>query len=300
MAPRRRHGRGNFLRPFRFSDCHNSAGGKEIYPATAAKFILRRFARIYPAYLCAILATWLLTVLIDPVHAGAVLAALPGLLTFTDQPQWIGLSFGILWTLQVEMWFYVAIPIAMLALGRERGLVFYCALVIAVWVTLRTLQFPVPRSLPGVVFWTPALTLGAAVSLAWKRGWLDELQRVAIPLTLLGLVGVAVLLPISPDPRWRWFPEVMAASFCGCALIAAFIMQPDLPVSNTAAFVGRISYSLYLVHGIVINFFLPQIHLVRLSLYVVLLFGISTVSYYFIEKPGIRIGKRLSRFLFKT
>jgi len=97
--------------------------------------------------------------------------------------------------------------------------------------------------------------------------------------------------------------ETTGASLCGCALIYALLLQPDLPTSSIAAWIGRISYSIYLFHGFVIDN--PQItgwvedyviHINSQMLgYVVAVLLVSLASYHFVERPGIAVGRSLTR-----
>jgi peptidoglycan/LPS O-acetylase OafA/YrhL len=84
-------------------------------------FIVRRFMRVYPAYLIVIMAVVGMTALKNPAAVPAMAGALPGLLTFLWEPSWEGYSFGILWTLQVEMAFYLLVPARHVAAGACAG-----------------------------------------------------------------------------------------------------------------------------------------------------------------------------------
>lgn len=264
--------------------------------ASAAIFVSRRFARIFPAYLVALLAGVLLAGLEHKPHFGQLLAALPGLLTFTQMPQWLGFSIGILWTLQVEMLFYVSLPAAMLLFGRRAGLLVYCAA--AILLSLGAFGFHL--SMLSQFQWLGALAFGALLSLAWKSGALARLPVRPWLLVVIGAAGIAAALPFPSAPLVQWAIQIMVASLSGCALIAAFLLQPELPVLAAAAFIGRISYSMYLVHGIVIDYLLPPPHsgVLRPVIYFGGILVLSALSWRFIEGPGIRFGKRLAYTLF--
>jgi peptidoglycan/LPS O-acetylase OafA/YrhL len=263
--------------------------------ASATRFVIRRFARIYPAYLVALLVGLLLAAMEDSSRSALVLAALPSLLTFTQMPEWIGFSIGILWTLQVEMLFYLSLPVAMLLLGRRLGLIVYCFAACALSLCALALHM----SLINQARWGAALAFGALLSLAWKSGLLGGLPVRPWMLAALGLSGIAAALPFPSQPLEHWAIQVMVASLSGCALIAAFLLWPALPVSPALAFIGRISYSMYLAHGIVIDYVIPPPHSgpLRPLLYASTILVFSVSSYWFIERPGVRFGKRLAHAL---
>src|SRR4030088_2853404 len=73
-----------------------------------AKFIFRRWMRIFPLYLAAILATYFLMRQFRPDSLPTFTNYLPDLLTFTCYPANAGYSAAVFWTLHAEVWFYVA------------------------------------------------------------------------------------------------------------------------------------------------------------------------------------------------
>jgi len=98
---------------------------------------------------------------------------------------------------------------------------------------------------------------------------------------------------------------VFACMFMGLAL------SPwRLVVNRATRFLGKISYSVYLVHTTVIFFLAPVYHwiyrhapsltacfLASLALTLLLVLPLSWLTYRFVEEPGIRLGKRISRRL---
>jgi len=88
------------------------------------------------------------------------------------------------------------------------------------------------------------------------------------------------------------------------ALILSLIFQPNSIVSRfltlgALTWIGRVSYSLYLWHGIGITFVAlhiePSLHLSRLVSEVVRLcvtLALAAVSYYLVEKPFLKLKRR--------
>ena len=281
---------------------------KKFTPATAAKFVIRRVMRIYPAYFTAIMATVILTYLNSPEKLSAVMRAASALLIFRTTDQWLGYGFGVLWTLQVEMAFYLTMPLAMLCFGQRRGLL----IVAIVLIVLSGWAFFVPPFWP-LQRWGAALAFGSLLSLAWKRGLLENISGSPIILITISLSAIVFLLFIPPLSLPIWAVEILVASLCGCGLITAFLLCPSLPVVPGAAWIGRISYSIYLIHGIILDFqiwsdvderVLWKFHrweiwkfrhlLITPVSFITVVVGFSALSYYLVEKPGIRLGKFLT------
>ena len=271
-------------------------------PGAAVKFILRRLMRIYPAFLTAIGAALILAYLLRPEKVPAILHVLPGILTLTYHPAWVNFAIGVLWTLQVEMWFYMLMPIAMLLLGKRLGLLAFSLLL-----TLSSLSsFFFDRALAGQLIWTwgAALAFGSLLALLWKSVKFGDSRGRSAAMCIASLVAMAILLVIPPEPRSAWIVEVMAASIVGCGFISAFLIHPELPVSAPLVWIGRISYSAYLFHAVIRDYdsilsFGGLFHREPFAVmaYLLLVAGVSAFSYYLIERPGIAVGRVLGRLI---
>jgi peptidoglycan/LPS O-acetylase OafA/YrhL len=276
----------------------------------AAAFLVRRFLRIYPAYLVAVLLYLGLCFLLRPAEVKTVAADMPGLLTFLSLPSsWVGYGIDVLWTLQVEMAFYCVVPLFMLLLGRTAGLIALSVGLLACFFAIYPVLSPLAHN--PLLCWGGALALGSLLSVAWKAGLLDLLDAGgARLLAILGILGISGLVFIPPLHPWLWHWEVFGGSLCGCLMIAAFLAHAEMPVVPGAAFLGRISYSLYLLHGTIIDFelypfwigwlflhFKVTIPWAPFGTFVLVAVAAATVSYYLIERPGIWVAKRLSRSL---
>ena len=91
--------------------------------ANIAKFIFRRFMRVWPMMAFQIFLTLALLAAFAPGDVAIYAAALGRLLTFTGGPgKWVGGAPAILWTLQAEFWFYVFYPFVLMVVGTKRTL----------------------------------------------------------------------------------------------------------------------------------------------------------------------------------
>jgi peptidoglycan/LPS O-acetylase OafA/YrhL len=278
--------------------------------ATIWRFLVRRFFRVYPPMLVAVgitvgLSWWTNNGLLD-----TMLATLPELLTFggNTSGEWLGMGIGVLWTLQVEFMFYLCLPLIMLVVGR--GKVFVAALCfIAVYATLSR-AFPelliyFPSRMRQALPWFDTLIFGSLVAVAESR-----LPKAAIPEKLYfwasraifaGLLLV-VLFVANDDRGFAWHGEALIAA----ALTAIWIYlqrqvraEPNFPI---VAWVGRISYALYLFHPIPLDYYdlLPWFPFSPLQYskdYGLILLSVigAVVLHYGLEIWSIRLGRRLTK-----
>lgn len=117
------------------------------------------------------------------------------------------------------------------------------------------------------------------------------------PAFLFGIIGLGDVEPLIKTIVNDWFVALGASIFIVSSLgLNSF---SKILLTKPISFLGKISYSLYLYHAIVlltmVNFLfgkldLWQILLIAIAVSVI----IATFSYHFIEKPAITLGKRLT------
>ena len=210
-------------------------------------FLVRRILRIVPALALYLL---ILVLLLDlPLRVAALNLAFVG--NYATEALSVGPT-GHLWSLAVEMHFYLAMALATLLLGRRAvWLVPPAALIITglridagAWVDIKT-HLRVDEILSG----------GTLALLTLHRG--DWLRRTFRPLGTT-LLAFAVLLPL-----WLWSCHdaagamgyarpYLAASLVGVAIHCAW--RPLLAVleSRPAHYVAQVSYALYIYHPLMI------------------------------------------------
>lgn len=265
------------------------------------KFWWRRCWRIYPAYLVALVVLWVVT---REEHPGAVHFWSHLLLIHNLSAETFWTVSAAFWSLAAEWQIYLIYPF-LLWLRQQIGPAKTFAIVASVSAGLRLFGFlTADTSAPlNPAFWlSPAVllfdwTLGAWLAEAWVKGErVKALEWLALP--------AATLFPFV----WRSpFGHVFA--FTIFALISAGAMslwlasnQPQRRWSMGVAWVGLISYSLYLWHMPLLGrmlFYLgaygsPSIELLGFLFGVVplLLLG-SWLSRRWIEKPGEALGRWL-------
>jgi exopolysaccharide production protein ExoZ len=214
-------------------------------------FMLRRVQRIYPTFLV-VLAMQLLVLLVSASGGGlprdgweraqllaANLLLLPGLFD-------IRAIVIVAWSLSYEMAFYLSLPVLLALLGARSWppLARVAALLGAVVLT-QVVDWPHPR----MGMFGCGMLLVELLALVQDRlrvaGWLDALALVAVP------VCVVVLLA---GPSW---PVHFATLFLGSFVLCAAAFGRDGVVARLLSvtplrWLGNISYSYYLLHGLVL------------------------------------------------
>ena len=203
---------------------------------SVADFIVNRFARLYPAYIVAMLLTLGIEylahatqLLVGPV---AILANFTMLQGFAFMPE----VDGAYWTLTVEIGFYVC----MIALWRFAGLK-RLEPVLAAWLAVRWLYFAWPDMPERIIMllvlrYLPFFVIGMLSYRVWagRRSWWQQ-----APYMLLALASVATI-------------ETWDVTIVACVLIAVFVAliagRLHFLSLRPLVWLGGISYSFYLIH----------------------------------------------------
>jgi peptidoglycan/LPS O-acetylase OafA/YrhL len=283
-------------------------------------FYLRRALRLFPA-LAALLAVALAFALLRP-NAPQSPKILRGVgYSVLYLTNWIAapdpMALGPLshtWSLAVEEQFYLLWPLVFLGLlrltkGRPRlsAAIFGLAALAAAW--------RAGLYLAGVSSWrlyvgtdsrADSLLVGGAIAVALAHGDLPRLVGGARASRVLGLVGAAVIgwFMIGTPLQWGgyYLGVFTVIALAAGALVIAVATNPTWAVTrflSTAplVWVGRLSYALYLWHFPIFGLLKTDrlgvsptlITIARLPL----AFVAAVLSYYLIERPFLRLKKRL-------
>ena len=259
-------------------------------------FYVRRIFRLYPMYVCIVLIqTAVMLALLpngplsEPHSTLRYLAANLMLANFL-QYDIGGVLSGLhnpginpsLWTLKIEIGFYLIVPIIIVATKRwgwgVLALIFVASVGYSL-VALRMDDIRIARQLPGQLQFFVA---GMALYLYGARLRIHPLMSVAI--AVLFLIAWSVVHPIPVGIR----PVLVAAFVYSFALC--------LPVVRLRT---DISYSVYLLHGPLIQMLilLGLFHdtLPFLAGVVATVIALALVTERLVERPGTAFGRRLSR-----
>ena len=265
-----------------------------------ARFMQRRVGRLFPLHLVTLLGVALLFYLIGMLN-------LPTNSDFRVKPECLILGTVLLhavidcggaapnfvnWSISAEMVMYALFPL-LLVLGRKLGPLRY-----VLWLILLTLI--ATNSLGRGIwaenqhFWRalPAFFFGLVVRLDWKLFCLLPMPSF-IPITLAASLAAGSLL-IWPD----WLLLTIAYGVALSAIIADGRCRPSA-ITRRFAPLGQLTYSIYMLHLIVVLIIpnalgdkLLKLSVVPLSLLTVTSYGIlafaSLLSYKLLETPARR------------
>jgi peptidoglycan/LPS O-acetylase OafA/YrhL len=251
----------------------------------AMDFAVRRFARIYPAFLVSALLTFALMRLAGPpeFQIGGIdlLANVP---VVADD---LGRKFvdGAYWSLSVEVKFYLFVAISFAAFGPR------------LWVALIALGFA------GTALDAYAPRLGALLVAQYMpfflfgmAGWYLLLERSKWPGCCTGAAGLILYLlhcdAMGPVAGLWWPAHVFVLGTAGLmmVLLAAHVSAG----LGWLAWIGRISYSLYLVHqriGVTLIGRMKDAHVpdaVAIAAAFAMSIALAALMFYGIELPAQR------------
>jgi peptidoglycan/LPS O-acetylase OafA/YrhL len=284
------------------------------------QFYFRRVLRIHPPFYLvltlAVLASLvgLLPRFLDPRAVTAQALHYANYWIIGHGFEGIPLGTGVYWSLAVEEHFYLVFPWmfgALRALGGARvkqaaTLLALCALVLA-WRCWLVLFAHVPEERTAIASDArfDSILFGCALAL-YGNPALDE-SRISERVWKLGLLPVALLgLLASFLVRSGVFRETLRYTLQGVCLMPVFVCAVRFPTwapfkllnLRPMKWVGKVSYSLYLVHQVVIGILYPRVtHAYTLllpgSIALALSVSIAALIYRFIELPCAKLRRRL-------
>ncbi|MER9000002.1 acyltransferase [Mesorhizobium australicum] len=270
-------------------------------------FYLRRFLRLFPALATTALATLAVSFALLPPDEVLDLAqsAVAAIFAVSNIYFWSKVGYfdtaahlkPLLhtWSLGVEEQFYLFWPAALLFTLR------YFGVKVSAWIvgfagvaSLVAAQTVIGNSPSTVFYWMPfrifEFALGIMIAIPWFKVRLTgALANMVGWFGLASIVGAFLLLRDNVPMPSAW-------SLIACAGAAVVILVGNVPpiaplLSNVAmTFIGRISYSLYLVHWPV-AVFMPLGTSLEKALALAVCLGLAALQFYAVEHP-LRRGTR--------
>ncbi|PVY78729.1 peptidoglycan/LPS O-acetylase OafA/YrhL [Cupriavidus alkaliphilus] len=277
-------------------------------PASATElklFAIGRFFRLYPAFWVSIVPGAVTFYWIW----GKSFTIWDLLLNFTMMPEWLGAlpAEGLYWTLQIEMVFYAicAILFWMDWLRNADRLFQVCFTFFIGYALLRDKAYAINLAHLSIMFFGALCRQLVSMNDGIGRRRLLRAIGLYASLWLIFIPAygvVAIMLGKYDYSVSRFF----LAYGIGILL---FLLVLALPNLNAACLVwlGRISYSIYLLHPIVLfslywiigRGYVPWMQALNLGVYVALCalitIVLAAVNFYLVEEPARRLGQRIKR-----
>ena len=257
-----------------------------LYRSDVAAFLIRRLCRIVPL-------AWLFTLVALTLAQAPLPKYVAELFFYANWPPfWLTEYTGHLWSLCVEMQFYVAIAVVCLILGR-RGL--WCIPIACLLVTAHRIQTNTLMSIVTSVRADEILVGGilALVCNTQHLPWIGSFLKWVHPLALLPF---ALLSSNTLCGSIDYFRPYLVASMVGSTLFPRerSVASRYLQV-RWLGYVAAISYALYILHPIVGWGWLGSgSKLVKYAKRIpelAMVFGIAHLSTFYFEDFWIRSGK---------
>lgn len=280
------------------------------------RFYARRFFRIAPLFYV-MLAVWMLylrsrspTYAVGPFEFLLNVTLLFGLVPGREESL---VAAG--WSIGVEVLYYVIFPIVAALLTTP----LLAAIAFLVFSVVSSLTFNKLQSM-GVGFFAygnlltqlPFFLCGTAVYLVWRLDGFRLRPRVGALLLSSAVIGSWMLVAWPAAYRFLVsFTVVNVIRMAWALVLGAVILGisywPNRVIVNRITrYFGTISFSIYLLHPLVIAFSMDEQRriastfgggvlalAVRLALVFAVVIGLASLTYRFIEKTGIEWGKRI-------
>lgn len=286
-------------------------------PTDVLQFFVKRIFRIHPPYVFAALVAWAASACYGPAAQpgrpglspwlqffASLRVPLPRLLPELGFPGAAGGLLPVGWSLRVEMIYSLALPLMFVFARRlGAGTLVACALLLVAVEPAHALRWY------GVGF-----ALGIAAFL-----WRERLARLTVRLPApAAALWVAAALALFSAPLWLgWSEERVGLLIAGHDLRGALVMNSGsfalvvaavhLPgfaralSHRPALFLGRVSYSLYLLHFTLLVLLAPVVrgyggwtdYPKLLSLVLGASLVLSALAYRLVERPSITLGNRV-------
>ena len=272
------------------------------------QFLVNRVLRIYPLWVVCLL------LVMQPGQLSGTTMITSLLLFVQDLP---ALPFNVAWSVQQEFYLYLAFPVLFANLKRSRHFFVVLAFCFAVrFIMSHNAAVPTLRDMSyGTILGSvtlfvtgmfldrlPKITISRAVRATLLVASVVALWVIASTITYSGGFFMQEQRP-SNHLIWLFYPEVMAAAFSALLISYDLAADPANPgrFGNIFATIGKISYSGYLLHVLVIDFTRRWLSFfgldetsafLQFAIFLALLLPVSWASFNIIERPFLRFRRR--------
>lgn len=291
------------------------------YSKVLKNFYFRRILRIFPIYYISI-------VLLTIFNVGGLRDVLPWTLTYTMNigSVWFGQNFGAIfhfWSLCVEEQFYLFWPLLLLIFRKKRIQLFIAVILLSIITKFIYIQYNLPNVNGFLHDSTPAamdaLAFGALLAEV-KREYPQILKSILkyfyIPIILI-LFFWSILFVFNEYSFFysvfgRLTVSIIAFYLVGWGVSESSNIFTKIMQIRILRYLGKISYGIYVYHWIIYFLLIKYFDIIWMQvktdlwkfgynkwiftfiIFTSLTIFISTISFYFIEKPLLKLKKRFT------
>jgi len=261
-------------------------------------FILRRWYRTLPAYFFAIVCAIIIFDFGSYINLFKFISYTQNFFGDNSNPNF----YPVAWSLSVEEWFYILIPLFLLLFStlkfRERNkLLFLCIIIIIILSISKILAIyhsvdwgeEIRRS---VIYRLDALCWGI-VAFLYK----DKIKTLINLIILITFTSILIFFFLNLEflnsnffAKFIFFPSC-SLSFSSILIFCSNIKIETKLIKNLGKFLANISYSMYLFHIFFITIFNNKFEniLFSLSIYLITLMIFCNLFYNYFEKPILKL-----------
>jgi peptidoglycan/LPS O-acetylase OafA/YrhL len=278
------------------------------------KFYIARFFRIAPLFytLLAILIAWGWVSHLQVIDVQTLFLNVTFTFGLVPGKHWSVVPAG--WSIGVEMLFYILFPLLAAAIKTVRGaaVAFAPACCLSTWVQWQIGQTHEAYEQMNLLANLPLFMAGIGGYRAWQHIEFSQNRAGWIPFWLAVFLGVAIfsdMIPLSGHLPKLIYLNLWALIFGTFILSACMVSFAPLehPMLRRC---GELSFSLYLLHPLIMLILVKMRLVERLNsifaeewivfavaslITLSVLWGLSNITYRFVEVPGIAFGRRLAR-----
>lgn len=281
-------------------------GCEKISVSRFVEYGLRRSFRVVPAYVVALLLSFWISPYWPEFPYNMDMSGLVKHLKLQGDT-------SVFWTIPVELKFYAFFPVIWLLLGFLKNTVLRAAIIfVAFIVSVNIFPFGERLDLSRYLeFFIGGVCAGyvnsqMTVTSPWKRETINVTFIATVILTLVFIPQVFLHLTGIIHGMWR-IPQILASLFALCVLLCANTTGWARKIfsNNILMFLGKISFSLYLVHYPFIYFINhwavlnPVAWFIKVILSLTLALAFACLFYVMVEKPFRQWGAELNHVLQK-
>lgn len=216
-------------------------------------------------------------------------------------PKWPGTS----WSLTVEMHFYIVFPFLLIILNRKGPIALLSLLLISI--CLRAILWAATGEIQALAYWTiigriDQFVIGMAMFRISETGVFSRWKKTILMTSIFCFMWLWHMLNIRggffESPLWIVLPAFEGVVW-GCAIASYDLVRCNLPdfLEKFLRRTGEVSYSIYLLHWIILTDLIPKIitfpsNLFHATIVMIFIFGIvlviSIISFELVEKPFMK------------